>query len=216
MEAVGPAVGVDGQRRGEHGRCGLQLIVGGGGQVACRQERLGKAVVVKAMVQMCLVWDGGGDAVDGSGGDVVAPVVVVVGVLCVEGGGEGLGVGQMEGVGGGEEVGEGLVFHVAEQRLAGIVQRARGTVEEVEGVAKGRWVLVAHGGTREAAGRSSREPGEGMERDGLQLDGEGASGGDIRGRGGRTGGRGGYARGPGADIGPMLVERDGAGGAGGA
>ena len=67
-----------------------------------------------------LVGDGGGNAVDGGGSDEVAPVVVVVeDVFGIESGGKMVvGAGEMEGIGVGEEVGEGLVLHVIEERWA--------------------------------------------------------------------------------------------------
>lgn len=84
-----------------------------------------------------------------------------------------LGVKQVEGVGGGEEVVELLIFHVAEQRGAIVVIVRGRVVEEVvgEGVAKWRRVLVVHGGTREACGRSTREPRERLVRQCRQVEG---------------------------------------------
>lgn len=85
-----------------------------------------------------LVGYGAGDAMDGGRGNEIFPVVVVVGSgLVVESGGDVLGVEQVEGVGGGEEVIELLVFHVAEQRGAIAVIVRGGVVEEVVG--EGVW-----------------------------------------------------------------------------
>jgi hypothetical protein len=64
-------------------------------------------------------------------GDKVPGGVVVGERLGVVLGSEGVGVGEVEGVGVGEEVGERLVFHVAEQRLAVRVEGCRGAIEEV-------------------------------------------------------------------------------------
>ena len=96
---------------------------------------MGEAV----LLEVGLVRDGGGDAVDGGGGDEVAPVVVVIqAVLGVEGGGEAVCVGEVEGIGVGEEVCEGLVLHGVEQRLAGGVEGRRAACEEVV-AAEGVW-----------------------------------------------------------------------------
>lgn len=154
-------------------------------------ERRGVVLVlVEVVLQTSLVWYSAGHAVDRGRGYEVFPVVVVVGArLCVEGGWEGGRVDEVKGIGRGEEVVELLVLHVAEDGLAIVVVGGGRAVEEVvgEGVcsasvcslcavvgkrtAKRRRVLVVHGGSWEAPGRSTREPRERLMRQRLQLGG---------------------------------------------
>ena len=93
-------------------------------------------VAVEAMVELCLVWYGGRYLVHSRRCHEVPVAEVIAGELGVRCRAERLRVGEVEGVGVGEEVGEGLALHVTEQRLPGVVQRRGRAMEEVavEGV----------------------------------------------------------------------------------
>jgi hypothetical protein len=109
-------------------------------------------VVEIAVVEVRLVGDGGGDAVDGGGCHKVAPAGEVVdAVLGVGRWGEDVGVGEVEGVGVGEEVGNGLALDVGQQRVVRVVGR-------VEKAGEGVWaqVSVRAGGAQQREGAYSR------------------------------------------------------------
>lgn len=156
--------------------------------------------LVEVVLNAGLVWYSTGNAVDSGGRDKFFPVIIVVGTrLVVECRRESMRVEQVEGVGGRKEVVKLLVFRVSQQRLAIVIVVGDRVVEEIvrEGVcagvsfvkaarklrergsshtAKWRRVLVIHGGTRKASGRSTREPRERLVRQCRQLGGlEGVS-----------------------------------------
>lgn len=214
----------------EQGRGGLQIVRRVAEVVGLARRHEGR-LGMEAMLEMGVVRQGGGDAVDRGRGDEVAPVAVVVveAVFGVEGGGEGVRVREVEGVGVGEEVGERLVLHVVEQRLA---RRGKGRGvaggEEVigEGVcsrvsgrrgadggqlaAEGRRVLVAHGVGRGSSsdGGSSSSGRRGQRARQRRQCGSGSGLSRRGGAGGRAAGRRGGARtgaqSPGQQTSPMY------------
>ena len=187
VEAVQAAVCIRGLGVVEERRGCLELVLGVGKEGALGDRRVVRFLVEGAL-EAGLVGYCARDAVDRGRGDEVLPVVVVVRARLVVEQRRAIVVvvrGRVvdevfgKGVWGGRQ----SIQTAGECRAAGM-----GTKH----TAKRRWVLVVHGGTREASGRSTREPRERLMRQSRQLEGlvegEGSKGGEVS-RGGRAGPR---------------------------